>query len=353
MSDSITVDEMRAFSDPYFTGLIVEGFGMGIYTMIFFQAIWKIYKRRNRGFYFFALTLLWILCVVDFTIECNLSRLAFVFNNSSPMTIFTKLGIGLNPFLYVPSIGALIISDSILIWRCHVLWRDIRVLVALITLLVATAGLLLSDALLVLDHFSFLIGSLGVLSSFMTTISATSLIALKIVLVTRRSRIHCSYAKVVEILVESAALVSIVALGITVMELLDYARPYKLGTMAGRVSYDVMEYLSYLKGPAIGIGPTLTAFRVAAQPSQTEVGPPHNTSVLSRLTFRRTGHNSNTDTQLPHTQISTIRFGSAHEKDSVGSVQSSMDMQAQNAAALKKTYCSMETLETNKGAESV
>ncbi|KAF5310294.1 hypothetical protein D9619_010139 [Psilocybe cf. subviscida] len=345
---------MRAFSDPYFTGIIVEGFAMGIYTMIFFQVICKIYIKCNRGFYFFALILLWILSVISFAIGCNISRSAFVFDNSSSATIYTKLSIGVNSVLYLPSIGAMLISDSILIWRCHVLWRDKRILMTLVMLLVATAVLLLGDAFLVLDHFSLLIGPLGVLSSFVTTISATFLIALKIILVTRYSRTQYLYAKILEILVESAALVSIVALGITVTELLAYAHPYQLDSTTGRLSYYLRQYFSSLQGPAIGIGPTLTTFRVVAQPPQTEVGPPHNTSVLSRLTFRRTGHNLNTDSQLPHIHTSTIRFESACEIYSVGSVRSSMDMKArQYSTATMTNRCNLGTLEAIKGAESV
>lgn len=90
---------------------------------------------------------------------------------------------------------------------------------------------------------------LALLFSATTTVSATSLIALKIVLVTRRSRMQHSYAKIVEILIESAALVSIVLLGVAILELISYVSPYKLGTTSGRHLFQMLQYLSSLYTP--------------------------------------------------------------------------------------------------------
>lgn len=99
------------------------------------------------------------------------------------------------------------------------------------------------------DDSSILPNALAFLSSFITTISATSLIALKIVLVTRQSHQNYSYAKIIEILTQSAALVSIFLFVSSVVELLDYMHPFTLSTARGRFFIQVIGYLTYIQAP--------------------------------------------------------------------------------------------------------
>lgn len=71
------------------------------------------------------------------------------------------------------------------------------------------------------NTIAFLSVSLGMILSAVTTVSATVLIILRIFLVTGTSRVHYSYAKAIEILVQSAALEAIILIsggifGITV-----------------------------------------------------------------------------------------------------------------------------------------
>lgn len=60
------------------------------------------------------------------------------------------------------------------------------------------------------NHASLLLGGLNQVLSAATTVCGTLLIALKIILVTRESRARYSYTKVIDILVQSAALESLV-----------------------------------------------------------------------------------------------------------------------------------------------
>lgn len=91
--------------------------------------------------------------------------------------------------------------------------------------------------------------SLATLSTLVTTVSATFLIALKIVLVTQRSHMHHSYAKILEIVIESAALLSIVLLCITVVELASYVHPFDVSTSYGMALDHMAVYLLYCQGP--------------------------------------------------------------------------------------------------------
>lgn len=90
---------------------------------------------------------------------------------------------------------------------------------------------------------------LGLLIPFITTVSATSLIALKIILVTHRSQRQRHYAKVIEILVESAAMVSIVILGTAILALMATISPFDLSTTRGKVCWQLYNYLLFVQLP--------------------------------------------------------------------------------------------------------
>lgn len=60
---------------------------------------------------------------------------------------------------------------------------------------------------------------------------------------------HYSYAKIVEILVQSAALESTVLLGITILELNSYLHPYDMSNTRGRIFYQMLVYFDCLQAP--------------------------------------------------------------------------------------------------------
>lgn len=60
-----------------------------------------------------------------------------------------------------------------------------------------------------------------------------------------------SYTRIVVILVESAALVSVGALGVSILEVIGYVHPYNLNTQAGRFFSQMLRYLMYVQGPLI------------------------------------------------------------------------------------------------------
>lgn len=94
-----------------------------------------------------------------------------------------------------------------------------------------------------------LLDSLSSILIVTTLVATTSLIALKIVLVTRQSPVRRSYARIVDVLIHSAALVSIVDLSITILQLVDYVDTFKLSTTRGIRLYQVTTYLTYMSAP--------------------------------------------------------------------------------------------------------
>lgn len=94
-----------------------------------------------------------------------------------------------------------------------------------------------------------LVNSLATLSTFITTVSATSLVVLKITLVARQSQMRHSYTKIIEIIIESAGLVSIVLLGMSILDLLSYVHPFDPSTTLGTALNQTYAYLSYCQAP--------------------------------------------------------------------------------------------------------
>lgn len=100
-------------------------------------------------------------------------------------------------------------------------------------------------------HLQNILSSLSSLFSVITTLSTTFLIALKIVLTTRRSRMRQFYTKIIEILVQSAGLVTFIVLSVISLQLASYLHPFDMDTKFGTVLYEVSIIISRLEGPVI------------------------------------------------------------------------------------------------------
>ncbi|KAF5324145.1 hypothetical protein D9619_011132 [Psilocybe cf. subviscida] len=274
--------------DSSFNALVLAAFISGIYLLLFIQALWKLVKRRAHVPYICALVLLWMLItcslIISWLIACN----AFVVDNSSPVSIMAAFDNRLPIVEAVPTIVAIVVSNGIIIWRCYVIWRTIWSLAILVPLLLASLACDLYLAVIRGDTGA-LMGGLSQVLSATTTVCATGMILLKIILVTQKSRARYSYSKVIEILVQSAALESFVQI---------------VASIAAIVSSKVLEsssfnvslvlfflplgaYASSCRLVVLGIAPTLIAFRVADEKPRIETKTASRTSPLSKLTFRR------------------------------------------------------------------
>lgn len=96
---------------------------------------------------------------------------------------------------------------------------------------------------------SLLMLALGVLSSSITIISATLLITLKITLATRQVYKHQFYNMIIKILVQSAAIVSILLLGLGILTLVAFIHHFDLSTTSGRFSYQARNYFLFAQTP--------------------------------------------------------------------------------------------------------
>lgn len=91
--------------------------------------------------------------------------------------------------------------------------------------------------------------ALGVLSTFITTISATFLMALKIILVTHQSRRQHQYSRIIEIIVQSAAIVSVGTLCLAILSLIDFISPFEPDTSLGEICHQLYAYLVFVELP--------------------------------------------------------------------------------------------------------
>ncbi|KAF5309194.1 hypothetical protein D9619_012831 [Psilocybe cf. subviscida] len=192
-------------------------------------------------------------------------------------------------------------------------------------LLIAAATFMILFRVFLDERISVLLNSLTMLCSLLTTLSSTFLIALKIVLVTRQSPTHHTYAKIVEILTESAAIVSIFMLGTTVLDLILYVHPFDMSTRGGMFCYQLQVYLASMLSLVLGIAPTLIAFRVAEEPSHQETSATRRSGPLSRLTFRRVIRSTDTHSHAPHTGVCTTCSGVGHGEGQISGIKPSID----------------------------
>ncbi|KAF5313766.1 hypothetical protein D9619_013679 [Psilocybe cf. subviscida] len=296
--------------DASFNPLVLEGFLSGVYFLLFVQAIWKLFQKRAHGPYILALILLWMTSTSSFIFDWVRARNAFVVNNSSPLSILLSFEASSNTESFVLILLGTIISDGILIWRCTILWKSKPTLCILVALLVASSVFNLLVIVLPRSsvRFTLLSVALGILFSAATTVLATSMIALKIILVTRESRSQYSYTKVIEILVQSAALQSAVLLVNGIIVFMAYVDPTLLVAQMNA-------YTSSFRRVLMGIAPTLIAFRVADEEPRTEITVTNRSAPISHLTFRRSTRGMDTDSRSQRTWISTIHFDGSDRED--------------------------------------
>lgn len=140
-------------------------------------------------------------------------------------------------------------------YPCHFTSCDCRYVyynlsnTAFICIGILYTGLIIRSDVFLGGHDGALTASLDQISSCVTTVLATSLIALKIILTTRQSQMRHSYSKIIATVVEAATPVSILLLALTVLALVGYAHPYKLNTTRGSFFFQMFQYLLLMQGP--------------------------------------------------------------------------------------------------------
>lgn len=101
------------------------------------------------------------------------------------------------------------------------------------------------------DRIIVLTSFIASLASAMTTVTATFFLVLKIVLVTRKSRMQHSYTKAMKIIVESGALVSMLMLAEALLQLASFVHTFDLSTSSGKVLTQLLVYTTSIHTPII------------------------------------------------------------------------------------------------------
>ncbi|KAF5329619.1 hypothetical protein D9619_009243 [Psilocybe cf. subviscida] len=274
-----------------FNSVVVEAILYGLYAALFWQALWRLFRKTSNNWYMIALTFVWIFSMAGFALSYLCIRNAFIMDNTSPYEITLSLG---RPGIYSVAFATLIFSsilaDGILIWRCATVWDgDRRVLLFLSYMLLTKIAFggwsIFSVRSPSLDwaHASA-IGFENIIAAGIT-LSETALIAVQINQITRKSPNRSSYRRIVRILVESAVLYSAPRLIVGIFQLLFLTNSDLFGgcsTIAVVINQAGM-LIYTISLPMTGIAPTLIAFRLAEEKSQTDVD---ETNTLSCLTFR-------------------------------------------------------------------
>lgn len=147
------------------------------------------------------------------------------------------------------------------------MWRNNFILIPLFTLYITTAGMSIVflqkprkywwneafyiSAYVTRESLGALADSIAKLASAMTTVIATFFIVLKIALVTRNSPTPRSYAKIIGIIVESGAIVSVLMIFLAVLQMVFFFHPLQVATTGGKFFLGMWEYLSSFQLPII------------------------------------------------------------------------------------------------------
>ncbi|SJK98325.1 uncharacterized protein ARMOST_01590 [Armillaria ostoyae] len=260
---------------------IVYAFLYGIYTGIVAVTLWNIFTFKSqpigRQVMVVAIVLLFIVTTINASFNWSYISSGFINNGQSFWSKYSVLVFSENIYLGMGITGAIntILADSIIIWRCWMVWGR-RWLVVLPPILLLISGI----ALKLIDTYQgYTTGSDDVLVfvlylsfTLATTIWCTTLIICRILAVVRGSDGVGGgvgvYRHVIEVLIESSALYSVFLILLMAFEV--------RGDWAGY-------YVDAMSGIARGIAPTLLVGRVATGHSRSEQS--WQGSVMSSLHF--------------------------------------------------------------------
>jgi len=253
--------------NPFVLGIWVNG----LYTTLFFVTLWAIWKkspRDRRSWIWIALTVSMYACSTIYSGVLWGYNVTVIQDNGATPAIVDVLnqnpawykGVGMTMF----SVN-IFIADCLFIWRCWVVWEK-RWVVVVLPILGTIAGqvlnilgiigsvelsLELAPTQVPISFANLATPYFGI--SLATSLITTSLIALRIFMIQREMRgvgmrAQGSYSKILEILIESAALYSINLLVFVIL--------------LSRLLIQ-LEYPEAMMSQISGIAPTLIICRVA------------------------------------------------------------------------------------------
>ncbi|KAJ7207320.1 hypothetical protein C8J57DRAFT_767000 [Mycena rebaudengoi] len=225
--------EVFALRDLYLNTTVFLAFCSGIYTCIFFLALYAmIFKRKTHKALFIVVILMYILATTQTGSHWALLRSAFITHGGTPADAADYIA---NPsFTLVGMPASMLVvntflADCVLIFRCFAVWnRDWRIII--LPVMSTIGGTVLGILTVVeISHYILFGGDPNAFIDYarpyfcmclVTTLMATILIVFRILWLTRDQngvRAVSSYRSVIEIVVESALLYSLTLIAYIVL----------------------------------------------------------------------------------------------------------------------------------------
>ncbi|PPQ91124.1 hypothetical protein CVT25_013262 [Psilocybe cyanescens] len=263
---------------------------MGIYTLVYAGTLFIYSSNKathaNRRIVLSAISVLYLLCFVQFVVQWYSIDLDVVINGDTRESIFFSTVEGgpkwLWVFANVPFYASFVASDGLLIWRCYHVWgRSFRVISVLLILLLAEFGLFVTATILEgLSHrltsgantsaalFNSLTSAL-VFVSLATTVTTSLLIGYRIYSVARLNGQPSKrlFKHIVVLVIESAAVYSFVLLLDAVFAVIPSFN------LVGSPLYQAGYFVDAVLIVVPGMAPTVLVARIAVTNSNYTVEP--------------------------------------------------------------------------------
>ncbi|PPQ84812.1 hypothetical protein CVT25_015158 [Psilocybe cyanescens] len=266
-------------------------FLMGIYTMVYGGTMYLYLSKKpansKRHIVLSAISVLYLLCFLDFIVQWYYLDWVVVINGDTRESIFSGTVNGLQWISVLSTILAsslLIVSDSLLIWRCYYVWGQsfwaisapLILLVAEFSLFVATTVLSATLNQITSDANAILFNNITSALTFVslgTTVITTFIIGYRIHSASQRHDLSSRrlFNHVVTMIMESATAYSLVLL----IEAIIIAVPSV--EVLGSPLSEAGIYIQAIVIVFAGMAPTVLVARIA-------LTDPNNTNASSALT---------------------------------------------------------------------
>jgi hypothetical protein len=312
---------VQASLDSYLGTVVIQAFVSGIYTLLLFRTIRSAVPSLRNGRHIvlmIALMVLYALTMINFAVTWQVVRSIFIAHNETRQTMAAKMFLDSINTLQIGNgagVVAMLMADSLLVWRCYMIWLKNKWLLAAFAIPLL-AELALIPVLLSLNLrigpnqipiiFVFFFISMGI------TIFATSMIIVCILTVSRAGGTAGRYRYVIEILVESGILYSTLLFITGVLQAL---------TTAPLPVSEAATYFTAVLIPVTGIAPTLISERIMTSTDRDEE---KWSQPVSFLKFKHTAKTNGTGTtmagldSLPFTMKTAGSASADEENASIG-----------------------------------
>ncbi|KAK0465990.1 uncharacterized protein EV420DRAFT_1636563 [Desarmillaria tabescens] len=260
---SADVESILSILDSEMNRVILAAHLQGIYSSVLAVALWTIFTQKSRPVgkvTVIVLIIVYIMAFASFSLNWSTVRSALVVNGQNVLTQITRIETPQRAVTLVTGIaGAIstILVDSIMMWRCWLVWRR-QWQIVLLPALCLVAGIVFkiiitNQQFVESANGSFLFAVLYASLTLATTLLCTLLMIYRVLAIARATDRGESglraYRRFMEVLVESSALYAV--------SLILYVAFFARGSVA---TY----YLDPIAGFTRGIAPTLLLGRVAA-----------------------------------------------------------------------------------------